>query len=103
MNAELTPERKPFKEWFDDAAAHMLSAQVAGTMPSFDQPKFVALATANLTALEFAGRVKQFSNALARTLPESVPHALDILRASLPEVLPDCESVTDGWLQWPVG
>jgi hypothetical protein len=47
VNAELTPERKPFKEWLDGAPACMLGAQVAGAMPSFDKPKFVALATAN--------------------------------------------------------
>ncbi|PON16401.1 DNA alkylation repair protein [Candidatus Entotheonella serta] len=53
--------------------------------------------------LEFAGRVQQFSDALAATLPQSVPKALAVLIESLPPPLPDCEAVTDGWLQWPVG
>jgi len=53
VNAELTPERKPFKAWFDDGPACTLSAQVASAMPTFDKPKFLALATASLGALEF--------------------------------------------------
>lgn len=98
-----TSERKAFKEWFDEAAAQALATQVAGAMPGFDQEQFVRLASRDLQALEFAGRVKQFSDALATTLPESIPKALAVLSESLPEPLPDCESVTDGWLQWPVG
>ena len=96
-------ERKAFKDWFDKAAARDLAAQVARAMPSFDQDQFVRVASRNLHVLEFAGRVQQFSQALAVTLPKSIPNALDVLTNSLPDPLPDCESVTDGWLQWPVG
>lgn len=96
-------ERKAFKDWFDRSAAARLAAQVTEVMPSFDGSRFVRLATGNLKQLEFAARVRQFSDALRQTLPDSVPDALKILRECLPELLPDCENVTDGWLQWPVG
>lgn len=98
-----TTERKAFKDWFDKVAARALASQVAGALPSFDQDQFVRLASRNLRTLEFAGRVQQFSDALAVTLPKSVPKALAVLTESLPDPLPDCEAVTDGWLQWPVG
>ena len=32
-----------------------------------------------------------------------MPKALDVLVKSLPAALPNCDSVTDGWLQWPLG
>ena len=96
-------QRKAFKDWFDKAAARALARQVAEAEPQFDQAKFVRLASKNLADLEFAGRVRQFSDALAATLPTSRTRALDILASSLPAPLPDCEQVTDGWLQWPIG
>ncbi len=96
-------ERKLFKHWFDAAAAARLAAQVAAAWPPFDQRRFVDLATRDLDALEFHNRVRRFTDALTDELPADVPQALDILTRSLPPVLPDCEAVTDGWLQWPVG
>lgn len=97
------PERRAFKDYFDPAAAHALAAQMAGALPGFDRTRFVALATGGLDDLEFQGRVVQFSNALAATLPKSVPRALAVLTESLPPALPSCNAVTDGWLQWPLG
>ena len=96
-------ERKAFKNWFDRSAARALADQMAQAMPDFDQTRFVRLATRKLDSLEFAGRVKQFSDALAATLSESVPDALGTLTHSLPEPLAGCDETTDGWLQWPVG
>ncbi len=96
-------DRKPFKEYFDRAAANALAAQVGRVTKSFDQKKFVRLAVKGLDELEFNGRVVNFSNALAETLPSSRPRAMAILNKSLPDPLPDCENVTDGYLQWPVG
>ena len=97
------PQRKPFKDWFDGQAADSMAAQIASAMPSFNRAMFVKLATRRLSALEFAARVNQFADALAQTLPADVPKALVVLSESLPAPLPDCESTTDGWLQWPVG
>jgi len=90
--------RKAFKDWFDRHAAHALATQVAGAMPDFDRRRFVRLATRELETLEFSARVRLFADALSATLPDTVPAAPEILTASLPEPLPDCESVTDGWL-----
>ncbi len=96
-------EKKPFKDWFDNNASLRLAQQVEHVWPEFSRAAFVTHATRNLKKLEFHGRVKQFANALAATLPESPAAALKILTDSLPEKLPDAEQVTDGWLQWPVG
>ena len=96
-------ERTAFKDYFSRKAAGMLAAQVSSAWPKFDRKKFVRLACVDLDALEFAGRVQQFSSALAATLPTDVPRALRILTKSLPKPLPTCDQVTDGWLQWPVG
>jgi len=98
----MSEEKKLFKDWFDRGAAKALAQQVATTYPKFDQKAFVRRATRGLDALEFHARVKHFSDALAAGLPPA-PAALKILIKSLPEPLPDCESVTDGWLMWPVG
>ncbi|MBX2885032.1 MAG: hypothetical protein KTR32_34060 [Granulosicoccus sp.] len=99
----MSTERKPFKNWFDKKAANLLASQFASAWSEFDQQKFVRLATRKLSALEFSDRVQQFSDALHAVLPEDTPQALDILIHSLPPVLPDCDSTTDGWLQWPLG
>jgi 3-methyladenine DNA glycosylase AlkC len=95
-------ERKLFKDWFDRDAARALAKQVAAAYSKFDQTAFVRRATNGLQDMEFHARVKHFSDALAAGLPP-VPRALDILVESLPQPLPDCDSVTDGWMQWPVG
>ncbi len=99
----VAQERKPFKDWFDRVAARSLASQVRSADPSFDEATFVRRATKGLGALEFQGRVQRFADALRSTLPEDVPSALDVLTRSLPPPLPNCDSVTDGWLQWPVG
>lgn len=97
------PERKAFKDWFDQSAAKMLGAQVRAAHKPFDQAAFVRRATRNLNQLELNARVQQFSDALRATLPGSVPASLEVLTQSLPPLLPDTEAVTDGWLQWPIG
>ena len=96
-------ESKAFKDWFDAAAARALAAQVHVAWSGFDRDAFERRATEGLSALAFSGRVQQFSDALAAGLPAEIPRALGILTDALPPVLPDCEGVTDGWLQWPVG
>lgn len=96
-------EPKLFKDWFDPGAAKALAEQMRRADANFPAKKFVRIASSNLAPLEFAGRVKQFSEALASCLPQDTPRALALLRASFPEPLPDCEAVTDGWLQWPIG
>ena len=99
----VTEERKAFKDYFDREAAARLANQVSGASTKFDRRKFIRLSTRELETLEFNDRVKLFSRSLRESLPASVPRALGVLTRSLPERLPDCEAVTDGWLQWPVG
>ncbi len=102
-NMKKNAEHKAFKDWFDRKAARAMAAQVAAAAPDFDESGFVRKATRSLNKLEFNARVQQFSDALRATLPESIPHALATLSSSLPEELPDCEAVADGWLQLPLG
>ncbi|NKC15055.1 MAG: DNA alkylation repair protein [Gammaproteobacteria bacterium] len=99
----MAGQRKAFKDWFDADAAGAMAAQLAAVVPRFARKRFVKLATEGLDTLEFNGRVKRFSEAMAATLPSDIPEALAMVTASLPPPLPDCDSVTDGWLQWPVG
>lgn len=96
-------ETRKFKNWFNREAAIELAAQIRAVYPGFDSERYVRLASRGISDLEFKGRVEKFAWALRETLPQDVPSALEIITASLPEPLPDCESPTDGWLQWPVG
>ena len=100
--AEPQGQRTAFKEYFDRAAARALAEQVAAVDPRFDSAAFVRKATRGLAKLEFADRVRSFSEALAAQLPGS-PRSLQTLTRSLPDPLPDADSVTDGFLQWPIG
>lgn len=96
-------EKKSHKDWFDRDAAKALAAQLASVEKKFDTNAFVRQCCKGLATLEFNARVKQFADAMASSLPADYPSAIAIIQKSLPEPLPDCESVTDGWLQWPVG
>ena len=101
-SAEAKPERKLFKDWFDTSAANAMAKQVATVYPDFDSALFKRRALRNIETLEFNDRVKQFSSALHHTLPEAYPEAVGILVESLPAEA-SAASITDGWLQWPVG
>lgn len=96
-------ESKAFKDYFDVGAVKRIAEQLASAWPPFDRCRFIELATANLEHLELSGRVRQISRALEQTLPSDVPAALEILTRSLPDELPGCEAVTDGFLLWPIG
>ena len=98
-----TEQRKAFKDWFDRDAARALSLQVGGVYEGFDKKKFCKLALADIEAMEFNQRVQNFARSLQQTLPTEFPVAAEILTNSLPAPLADCEAVTDGWLQWPLG
>ncbi len=96
-------EKKAFKDWFDRAAVKALGEQIASVDRGFELDPFVRAASKGLGALEMMDRVRQISNTLRRFLPDDTEQALDTVTRSLPPPLPDCEAVTDGWLQWPVG
>ncbi len=99
----MAAEKKSHKDWFDRSAAKALAEQLASVDKKFDQKAFVRHACRGLSALEFNARVKQFADAMAETLPSNYLKAVAVVEKSFPAPLPDCESVTDGWLQWPVG
>ena len=95
-------ERKLFKDWFDKDAAKAMAQQIASVYPGFNAALFERRSLRGIESLEFNDRVKQFSEALHHTLPESYPLAVGILVESLPEEA-SAASITDGWLQWPLG
>lgn len=100
---ESRTERKAFKNWFDGEALRRIADQFSATSRRFDRGKFLQLGAEGLEDLEFNGRVGHIARALRKSLPVEIPDALEILRESLPEEQADCDSVTDGWLQWPLG
>lgn len=96
-------EKKLFKDWFDQSAAELLAEQMRKPFPRFPRKKFIQSATHQIESKEFLDRVKQFSSALKQSLPQHIPDALSIIRESFPPALETCESISGGWLQWPVG
>ena len=101
--SQESASRKLFKDWFDKDAATAMANQLTAVYNDFDQTLFKRKALHKINTLEFGDRVKQFSNALHATLPQPYPKAIKILVKSFPEQAVSAESVTDGWLQWPVG
>lgn len=96
-------EKKLFKDWFDHSAAELLAEQMRIPFPKFPRKKFIQSATHQIESKEFLDRVKQFSSALNQSLPQHIPDALRIIRESFPPALETCESISGGWLQWPIG
>lgn len=94
--------RRPFKDYFDREAAQALADQLQRAV-AIDRSGFLRRATRRLRELEMMDRVRQFSAAMRWALPAKIPTALQLLTKSLPPPLPNCERVTDGYLQWPVG
>lgn len=101
------PDKKPaLKDWFDHEAVTRIAGLIGkvATDKQFSQAQFITTATAKLTQLEFQARVQYIADALKCHLPDHIPTALEILSASLPPALQDCENTTnDGWILWPLG
>ncbi len=102
-SSNTTNDKKAFKDWFDRSAAQALAEQMLRGDPDFPVETFVDEASRDLASLEMQGRVKQFSGALEHALSGDLLQRMQVIERSLPAILPDCEAVTDGWLQWPVG
>ncbi|MEP2776093.1 MAG: DNA alkylation repair protein [Luteolibacter sp.] len=98
----MAEESKDFKDVFDQRAAEELAEQVQGAWQEFDRKRFLKLATQDLDSLEMSPRVRQFSKALAVTLPEHIPSAIEILVRSLPAPMVGCDDLKSSWIQWPV-
>lgn len=95
--------RKAFKDYFDAAAIDALGTQIQSAWGKFPTQAFQQSALQDLDSLELSQRVGRLAECLKANLPADIPAALAILRESLPSPLPNCNSVTDGWLQWPIG
>ncbi|MDP4625203.1 MAG: hypothetical protein NWT08_08700 [Akkermansiaceae bacterium] len=98
----MAEETKDFKDRFDQRAADELAAQVYTAWNVFDRKRFLKLATHNLASLEMTPRVRQFSGALAATLPADKTTAIEILVRSLPSPMDGCDDLSSSWIQWPV-
>lgn len=96
-------ENKAFKDWFDRDAARALGAQLRAVSPGFDEARFFARATEGIDDLEMMDRVRRFSSALRAELPDDMEAGLRIVTESLPPILDGTDSVTHGYLQWPIG
>lgn len=96
-------DRKAFKDYFDQSAVQALSTQITSAWRKFPTRAFVQAASHGLTELEFSQRVSRLAECLRVSLPDDIPAALKILQNSLPEPFSNCDSVADGWLQWPIG
>ncbi|WP_411826930.1 DNA alkylation repair protein [Luteolibacter sp. AS25] len=100
--APSNKENTAFKNWINRDSAGLLATAVHSVHPSFDRETFLQIALADLEKFELKARVRQFSQALASTLPPSIPEAIEILIRSLPPALPDCETLSCGWHLWPI-
>lgn len=96
-------KRKAFKDYFDRTAITQLAHQIQIAWADFPVEDFRRLAGREIEKLEFNQRVSQIASALRACLPDDFAEALVILKRSLPDPLPNCDSVTDGWLHWPLG
>lgn len=96
-------ERKAFKDYFDRAAVRALADQFVPHVAGFDRKRFVRRACRGIDELEMMDRVRQIADALRSELPDDTASAMAAVTASLPAPLPDCDQVTEGYLQWPVG
>lgn len=99
----MAEESKDFKDNFDHRAANELATQVYEAWDAFDRDSFLKLATHELSSLEMTPRIRQFSDALAKTLPTDIPAAIEILVRSLPAPMKSCcDDLKSSWIQWPV-
>ena len=105
---------EPFKNLLHAGVAQRIGSQLQQVDPGFDRPRFEALATAGLEALELKARAMQMADALEATLPGDFATACDQLEATLAppwadERLgsdaagPDASRGLEGWALWPVG
>lgn len=100
---------QPFKDYFSRSAAREIAQRIHAVHPDFKSRTFVSRASKGLEELEMMGRVGLFADTLHDTLPESVPEALRVLVASLPEPFPfeavprEEGALSSGFVLWPYG
>lgn len=102
---------EPFKHLLNAPLIQAASAHLVRAWPAFDAPRFVALATQHLEALELKARALQITEALSATLPDEFGDAADVLEAALGPVevgeqMADLQITADGlagWVLWSAG
>lgn len=105
---------EPFKNLINAALVRQAAPHLARSLPRFDAPRFVALASEGLGALEMKARALRICSALEATLPADFNAAAGALEAALAP--PDAGDAGDtdvpppglqqglrGWILWPVG
>ena len=102
---------EPYKNLINAELVQQAAPHLARSLPHFDAPRFVALATGGLEALEMKARALHICSALEATLPADFGAAADALQAALapPEAgdamaqLQGLQQGLRGWILWPVG
>ena len=96
-------EPTALKDYMNRESARRLAQQILMAEPKFPVDKFVAKASRGLGPLSFTQRTKKSADALRIYLPDDVPTALKIIKASLPEPLPYSEGMfSDRYWLWPL-
>lgn len=102
---------EPFKNLLHPALVARMGAHLQRAWPGFDAPRFVALGSDGMAALEMKARAMQLAVALAATLPDDFDQAATVLEAALAPPWPGdrlgsddpCRDGLEGWALWPVG
>ena len=102
---------EPFKTSLNAALIAEAGAHLQRVWPRFDLSRFLAIAGADLDALELKQRAMQITDALQATLPAVFAEAADIIEAALapPYEGEDLGSLRmaqaglAGWIVWPLG
>lgn len=74
------------KEFFDRTRLRQIATDTAAVWPTFDQQRFLDLATAGLDELGIMQRMRQTATSLHATLPAAYPEALEILHGLAPRI-----------------
>lgn len=102
---------EPFKHLLSPALVARMGQHLQRAHRHFDAPRFVALATDGIDALEMKARAMQIADALEATLPDDLHRACGVLEAALAPPWPGdrlgsddpCRDGLEGWALWPVG
>jgi 3-methyladenine DNA glycosylase AlkC len=102
---------EPFKTLLNPALVARMAQHLQRAHRRFDAPRFAALATDGLDALEMKARAMQIADALEATLPDDFDRACGVLEAALAPPWPGdrlgsddpCRDGLEGWALWPVG
>ena len=107
---------EPFKNLINATAVASMGQHLQRAWPSFDRPRFEALANQGLHALELKARMLQLADAMSATLPADFNAACSVLETSLAPPLPldargepvglsgaQAEAGLAGWVIWSMG